>query len=370
MKGFNLLFIAFVLFFSANAFAQDNYYSGSYSIQHTSLKMEGDSVYVQLEIAPANFAVKSNRSISFVPCLTNGVHQLQLPHITVKGRNEYNAYKRQLALASEQERVVLTENVYSVMKSDKKTGNTSMMYQFVVGYESWMEKASLDVFEDMCGCGDAANRIKTWSNLASIILPKPEEPVVPEEPEVEEEVKSAVDILVESVDSMKYIFVDFKVNRSNLEADYLNNAIEMAKITELITRVQQESELKINSILITGFASPEGSVALNRKLSIARAQAFVNYLKVELNLPESLFKVDAKDENWDGVLAFVQSSDLDSKTEILAILRDEALSVDQRKQAIMQVDNGRFYAYMLKEWYPHLRKVTCYINYERKQIIE
>lgn len=367
MKWFKLFLIALIWFIVDHANAQNKQYSGSYSIQNTALTVEGDSILVQMQIVPNDFKVKSNQSISFIPCLTDGEHQLQLPHITVKGRNEYNTYKRELALASEQERAFITEPTYAVVKSDKKSTENPIAYHYIVGMEPWMAHASLDVYEDICGCGDVANRIKTWSNLAAIELPKPKEPVLPF---AEEEVLSPIDLVVESVDSMKNIFVDFKVNRSDLEASYLNNAQEMDKITELISRVQQDPELKINSILITGFASPEGSVALNRKLSIARAQAFVKYLKEELSLRESLFKVDAKDENWDGVLAFVQSSDLDSKTEILAILRDEALSLDQRKQAIMQVDNGRFYAYMLKEWYPYLRKVTCYINYERKQIIE
>lgn len=367
MKWFKLFLIALIWFIVDHANAQNKQYSGSYSIQNTALTVEGDSILVQMQIVPNDFKVKSNQSISFIPCLTNGEHQLQLPHITVKGRNEYNAYKRELALASEQERAFITELTYAVVKSDKKSIENPMAYHYMVGMEPWMEQAVLAVYEDVCGCGDAANRIKTWSNLAAIELPKPKEPVLPF---AEEEVLSSIDLVVESVDSMKYIFVDFKVNRSDIEASYLNNAQEMDKITELIARVQQEPELKINSILITGFASPEGSVALNRKLSIARAQAFVKYLKEELNLPESLFKVDAKDENWDGVLAFVESSNLESKDEILAILRDEALSVEQRKQAIMQVDNGKFYAYMLKEWYPHLRKVTCYINYECKQIKE
>lgn len=367
MKWFKLVLMALVWFVADLVIAQDTMYSGSYSIQHTTLVVVGDSVHVQMQIIPNDFKVKSNQSVSFIPCLTDGVHQFQLPHITVKGRNEYNAYKRELALASEQERAILTKPVYAVVKRDKKSEETPIAYHYVVGMESWMEHASLDVYEDICGCGDVANRIKTWSKLAAIELPKPEEPVLPV---VQEEVFSPVDLLVESVDSMRYIFVDFKVNRSDLEASYLNNTQEMTKITELITRVQQEPELKVNSILITGFASPEGSVALNRKLSIARAQAFVNYLKEELSLSESLFEVDAKGENWDGVLTFVQSSDLGNKDEVLEILRNEALSVEQRKQAIMQVDNGKFYAYMLKEWYPHLRKVTCYINYERKQIKE
>lgn len=367
MKWFKLVLMALVWFVADLVIAQDTMYSGSYSIQHTTLVVVGDSVHVQMQIIPNDFKVKSNQSVSFIPCLTDGEHQLLLPHITVKGRNEYNAYKRELALASEQERAFITEPTYAVVKSDKKSTENPIAYHYMVGMEPWMEQAVLAVYEDVCGCGDAANRIKTWSNLVAIELPKPKEPVLPV---VQEEVFSPVDLLVESVDSMRYIFVDFKVNRSDLEVSYLNNAQEMTKIKELITRVQQEPELKVNSILITGFASPEGSVELNRKLSIARAQAFVNYLKEELSLSESLFEVDAKGENWDGVLTFVQSSDLGNKDEVLEILRNEALSVEQRKQAIMQVDNGKFYAYMLKEWYPHLRKVTCYINYERKQIKE
>jgi Flp pilus assembly protein TadD len=63
-------------------------------------------------------------------------------------------------------------------------------------------------------------------------------------------------------------------------------------------------------------------------------------------------------ENWDGLREMVVASDLKDKDKVLEIIDTE--SGEARKMALKRLNNGTTYRYMLKNFYPQLRK-ACYI---------
>ena len=64
-------------------------------------------------------------------------------------------------------------------------------------------------------------------------------------------------------------------------------------------------------------------------------------------------------ENWDGLRGWVAASGMEYRDEGLAILDDEDVE-GGRKAALMKLEGGKPYRYMLRELYPKLRN-ACYI---------
>lgn len=63
--------------------------------------------------------------------------------------------------------------------------------------------------------------------------------------------------------------------------------------------VQTDKGVTIKGIEITGYASPEGSLATNQRLSEGRAKALRDYLQKQYpNIPADLYTVHFGGENW------------------------------------------------------------------------
>lgn len=48
---------------------------------------------------------------------------------------------------------------YVVLEGFKSTNNKQIAYQVAIKYEPWMAQAKLDMYEDLCGCGNAPRRM-------------------------------------------------------------------------------------------------------------------------------------------------------------------------------------------------------------------
>jgi Flp pilus assembly protein TadD len=108
-----------------------------------------------------------------------------------------------------------------------------------------------------------------------------------------------------------------------------------------------------------GFASPEGTLKFNTKLGEGRANTLREYILSQLpQLTEEQFNLINGIENWDGLRKMVAESDLNEKDAVLEII--DTKSGEARKNALKRLNNGTTYRYLLKNFYPQLRK-ACYI---------
>ena len=65
--------------------------------------------------------------------------------------------------------------------------------------------------------------------------------------------------------------LQFRQGKSDVDPRYKDNRAELETVTGSINVVKTNPDLTITGIYITGYASPEGSVAFNQKLSESRA---------------------------------------------------------------------------------------------------
>lgn len=80
------------------------------------------------------------------------------------------------------------------------------------------------------------------------------------------------------------------------------------------TRDYRQNEYVIDHIRIIGYASPEGPLTLNLRLSAARADVLKDYLVAKTGLSSNLFEVVAGGENWNELRVMVEKAILKKKT--------------------------------------------------------
>lgn len=158
-------------------------------------------------------------------------------------------------------------------------------------------------------------------------------------------------------------FLDYPVNETIIYADYRNNPSELHKIMESIDVVLRDSTVKISSIGIHGYASPEGPYDNNVRLAKGRAEALRTYLLNLYNFDPSVITQTSTPEDWEGLEKYVSSSQLNNKEKILEIIRNTDIPEDKREEQMKAIIGADLYADWLSNVYPGLRHSDYTVNY-------
>ena len=339
------------------ATAQTRSYDGTITVKPIQLEQKGDFLHIDIDFDLKDVKVKSTRGVDFIPQLVAPERMLNLPKVSIKGRDEYLAYERWLAVMSIKEKKNY-DKPYAVEKGSK-VKNGVLPYRYMVRYEPWMENARLDVQRDECGCGEIKSmnveRLVDKVTLERVLLPY----VVPPQfaylqPKAEE---------IKQRDIQAECFLDFEVNRINIRPEYMNNPQELAKIRKMIDELKSDPNVKVNRLDIIGYASPEGTLVTNKRLSEGRAMALRDYLASKYDFPRNQYYIIFGGENWDGLEKALDTMEIEYKDEVLDIIRDIPIEKG-RETKLMQLRGGVPYRYMLKYIFPSLRIAICRVNYE------
>lgn len=161
----------------------------------------------------------------------------------------------------------------------------------------------------------------------------------------------------------------FRQGYSSLQPAFRENGIRLDEFMRRVSEMHADSTARLNSIDIVAYASPEGSFTLNRKLARKRAENISAYLRGNMPfLSGSLFNVQPKGIDWNGLAAMVEASDMRYRSEVLNILRNvpettyrNGKLVDSRLKRLMDLRGGRPYNYMLEHFFPELRAAGAYV---------
>ena len=152
--------------------------------------------------------------------------------------------------------------------------------------------------------------------------------------------------------------VYFRANRSVVDPDYMGNRLALSRMSSVFT---PENSPYIVSLRIDGYASPEGSSAVNERLSWERAEALKRYiLTYHPTVPPSKVVSVGMGVNWAELRRLV---DADLRTprraEVLYIIDHvhahiDAVSNVSRKKSLMDLGTHPW-EYMLRNHFPLLR---------------
>lgn len=350
---YNIFVTVLLSSMSLSVAAQDVFYNKQIKVTTSQLQQKGDLLDVHMLLDLSQLDVDYNRSLTLTPILISSDNQMVLPEIVVNGTNRHRAYQRSIALKKDQ---AFEKNVYKEIKSDKK--NTNVDYRMTIPYQEWMSTARLDVRESLCGCGGHQEEVsvETWINKVDL-----EKIIVPPAPIIE----TRKEIVTVSKIEQWEAELDFPVNQTVIYPTYMDNSSELSRVESRINKLKADTSITITRVDIVGFASPEGSVTGNQKLSIGRAEALKEYLSQKIDLPSDVYYVLYGGENWDGLKTMVEASEINQKDAIISIINNTS-DATERKNKLKALNGGVPYQQMLKTIYPKLRKVMCNVYYDMR----
>lgn len=337
-------------------------YNGTIKVTFPDYTMEGDKVTFRADVDFTGLDLSARQMVEFTPILrsTNTSYEERFSPVVVTGRRRGRVIARAERFGAYTRAVEPSQII--VLK--RKTPRTTEI-AVTVPFEKWMRHSELVLVETCTACCNlqqeygAGITSKTYAGQEPYVFPGAYQPrfkVSYLTPEVEP-VKTRSDSYTARL--------NFQSGKSTLLRNFGNNAAVLAAADRELTKLMNDPLLSISSISVRGYASPEGYVGSNRKLSDDRARAFVDYLSTTHNLRSGNVKITSEGmgEDWAGLRkAVADASDLDGRQAVLDAI-DNIGDLAKRKTAIKGLNGGRTYRTLLSEFYPPLRRNEYIIEY-------
>lgn len=172
------------------------------------------------------------------------------------------------------------------------------------------------------------------------------------------------------------IDIGFRVGKTNIETTFCDNAENLAKIINTIKEAENDSTVELTSITFRSTASPEGSFGRNQFLAEGRLEAIEKYVRERVEIPDSIITHRESVIAWDELAVYVNDdAKLKHKEEALRILtevpeytyNDNGKLIDSRKKQLMDMQYGRTWHYLAKNYFKKIR-LACSIILTTKKV--
>ncbi len=316
----------------------------SLAIDNAEICTDDATLELSFILDPSSYNIGSNRQLTLTPVVTSGDSIAAMHPVVIAGYNRYYHLLRRPE-AMPQGAVLI--------RSGKKE---HFSYNEALPMKQWMLQSKVEIKADESGCCGAPERNDRVS-VAQLDL-RPASFMVP--PDYSVKAPAASDNKTTELSGSAYI--DFRVNRTEIDPSYRRNPEELAAILVTIDTVVGNPDATINRIEIKGFASPEGKYSNNERLAKGRTKALKEYVIKTYGFEPSIFDTSFEPEDWDGLRRFLQKSALQARNELLDIANNSKLSPDEKDNTMRR----RFpadYKFLLDNVYPGLRHSDYKVNY-------
>lgn len=347
MKRTNLLLLiigAAAISGVSDIYAQQVLQSGTV-IRDAEISRHRDSVTVTMQIDFTDARIKSGSSLILDPRFSevDGKGSAYVPPVELIGR------KRRIYLQRNPESAYTSDEMYGTIEKKRKEKQL-VEYTVTLPYAAWMDHSCLQVIEDLCGCGKVESGNLNELTQADLSFHPRLAYVVPEaEPVKTRELSGKA-------------FLDFQVNRTEIDPSYRQNPVELKRILASIDTVKNDKDFTVTKITIKGYASPEGSYAANKRLAEGRTEALKKYIVDKYGFDKSVIRVESEPENWQGLVEYLAASNLNDKEQILDFIENGPSDIDQKEKQ-MRAKFPASYSILLNDCYPGLRRTDYRIDY-------
>lgn len=314
-----------------------------------------NTIDIKIDLNLSDFNIGRNGKAIFTPMLIsdNGEHSITFEPFIVCGRNIWYDYDRHNLVDQPGSRIYRS--------GQKKTVTITES----VPFEEWMGHSEVDIRCESATCCAKpvliAGNSKFDNELIAVIntgVPELEYDYVFAPPMEDGPVEKTLE---------GRAFVNFVVNRTELNPDYMINRSEIKKILNSIDIVKEDRDAIITNVHIKGFASPEGPYDNNVRLAKGRTETLANYVNDLYKFEKGVMTTSYDPEDWEGLRSYITDSlnyNIKNRQEILSVI-DGPLGFDAKDQAL----KTRFpedYQVILKEIYPWLRHSDYTVKYNIK----
>lgn len=321
------------------------------------IRQERDSIRAILEIEAIGISVAPREQMYLFPVIRDGVNERKMPPVVINGRI-------QQAVADRTERLSgYREPVYaSFTTKGNKPFHQKIAYSATIPLEDWMRDANVAIGQERRNCRCEFHHLSMEMIAEGIrFIEKPvrgiyDLPVtIPVPPREEIKYRS------ESGEAQ----IIYTVGSAEIKPALANNQAELDKIRRSLEDVRTLQGVKINSMTISSYASPEGGWKYNFDLSERRAASLLGWLRRNHEFPGMLLSARGFGEDWTGFEALVEGDTGMTTTEKESILRiiEDTGDLDKRERQLKLLNDGRTYRHVLAHLFPELRRSAYRIDF-------
>ena len=334
------------------AFAQTHYLE-SLKLENQQVSKTGSRVTVSADIVLDEMELNRQQSLRLVPVLVSadGMRQQELTPVLIEGKVRSKVTARRQALGE------MPEGEGTLRLKRKNGEEQTVAYQAETSFAPWMVNGRLELRGYVTGCAGCSEGDEILT--AGEVLPyrEPEFTLATAMQPAEEQVKRRAED--------KSARLEYRRDSYAVLPEYRTNRAELDSVQHSLALVKDNPNLTITGIYITGYASPEGSMTYNERLSQRRAQTFAEYVRQHnRELEKELWHVAWKGEDWDGFRRQVeQASGWEKRQDVLQKLEGCEGSQDDCEKQIRASLSREDYRYLLDELYAPLRRNDYRIEY-------
>ena len=338
-RVFAITIMAVAAFVCARAQGRDGV-----AIERYSMERVGDSLRIDIRFNTSALKIKNREVAVITPAIVKSNERVMLRSCGIYSRMRDIYYNRNEHLAP-----TSSED----MRYRERRVPVVIDYMISLAYTDWMENSSLVVCRNGYGCCGS----ELWSSADTLVEQFPRVLFTPKMKYLRPQVE-----VVKTRTLQGSAYIDFPVGRTEIYPDYHNNTYELHKITCTIDSVKNDRDITIRSLSIKGFASPESPYANNARLAKGRTEALKAYVENMYHFGKGFITTSYEPENWEGLEAYVEASNLPHKAEILAAIRSSR--EPDNKEWFIKKNWRDDYRILLDNCYPKLRRSDYRIEYE------
>lgn len=325
-----------------------------------SLVVKNDTLTLTCQMDFSVVRAENFETYAFTPELFAGSgEKCTLPPVVITDKKKFKMRKADLKFAESG----YYSRPYVVLPGMPSKRENVVSYTLQMPYKPWMEQMKMRIYEEK-------------KEACIINLPTPEfikpEPKLPQAGQVCEPCMQMVSYLTPEEEPIKVrneqntLYIQYPSGSSAFDLNFGKNASEWSKLNTMLTPLTQGDLVTFKSIALCGYASPDGSVKTNNRLSSERAQAFADYMAQNYHFNDSLLHISAAGEDWDGLITILNAQKPEYLEQALAII-DGQPDLDKR-EAQLKKDLGENYTRMLTDYFPLLRRITISIDFEVREV--
>lgn len=348
------------------------------SVVFERVTLANDSVTVELSVNTRSLQLSRKASVTIVPLLDKNGKENPLPAIVIAGKRRAKLDAREAALAYRPNKIFQEIRLH-------RGKDISLRYTATVPYSPWMRDATLAVRYLTSECtADEILGVQTMTpnvTLADDYTRLADDFALLSDSlqQARRMVRQLVilkELLLDSLAGLAdntcrgTMYLSYPAGRTPLLPDFSDNRRELARIDSMLRPLIADTTIVIRSVVLTGYASPEGKYDHNARLASLRVTNVLRYLcRAYPTLDQTVFRAYSVAEDWEGTVRLIRKQDKPYKEEVLKIIR-ECNIFDGREALIMQLQKGDPYRDMLENIFPKLRRTEFLIEWEKQLKIE
>jgi len=316
------------------------------------------TIDLTLEVKGVDIKTTEEYVIDFV--LQGSGKQWFLPEVIYSGKQRHFLESRK-EFFSERE----TRAPYQVYNKARKEEVYRLDYKLSMPYEQWMEHASLYYWERLAGCDETLIESKL---LIEDLNPVEEvKPLVWEpSPEVYNRMLYFKAPEAEKVKQRTIVLdirLDYPDNGTGTNPLYGSNTRKLEEANSQLRPLFDNGFITVDSIRLTGYDSPEGSVRTNQARVKQRTESLKDYFTGIYGLPVEKARISWVPEDWNELGKAIAESGIAHKQDVLSVIRDQALDSEAKKRILKTMANGVVWEEMKNQCFPGLQKIKVNIDY-------